>query len=64
MTPWTAFGVLFLRNTNSLILKQISEVEENQSRRLYISVLKPAVERVGGGRSNASPPFTTTLFLS
>jgi hypothetical protein len=48
MTPWTAFGVLFLRNTNSLILKQISELEENLSRRLYISVQKPAVSGGGG----------------
>jgi hypothetical protein len=65
MTPCAAFGVLFLRNTNSLILKKISVVEENRSRRLYISVLKPAVSGGGGrGWSNASPPFTTTLFLS
>jgi hypothetical protein len=32
------------------------------SRRLYISVQKPAVKKVGGGRSNAFPPHNATLF--
>jgi hypothetical protein len=36
-------------------MKQISDVKENRTRRLKIYFQKPAVERGGGGRSEASP---------
>ncbi len=43
------------------LMKQIFEVEENRSRRLLISVQKPARES-GGAGGVTPPPLTITLF--
>ncbi len=46
-----------------VLFEEISEVEKNRSRRLYISIQKPAAKRGGGWRSGALPPHCQTFYF-
>jgi hypothetical protein len=58
----TCVRYIFLSVGTIATMKKYPEVEEKHSRHLQISVQKPVEDRGGGGRSNASPSLTTTLF--